>query len=274
MTYRLDPGDGSAVVVSDVPRLEHTYDGAGTYDGRLEVVDDEGLVGAVDVVLEPTGRVRFAADPFDRVVDRSWGEAADGGGYAHLWVDSDFTVDGRQGLFDLPRAGMTRSAWLPDTELASGDVGVTFSVSELPADDGVTWMSTSPRRVAFNTDYRARLRLFDDGSVRLGLAYRDGSGVDQTLVDVPVGGLEVERFAPYRVRVEARGTGPTVLRAKVWDARTPEPGWMITATDDTASLQTVGSPMMIAYIPSSYPVEALPVDVRVDNVVGIDRDLD
>ena len=63
----------------------------------------------------------------------------------------------------------------------------------------------------------------------------------QRAVGVVVPGVSIAAGDRLEVRVEVTGTSPTTLRAKAWEAGSPEPaGWQTTATDATASLQAPG----------------------------------
>ena len=244
--YRFDPGDGSPAVESTGPRTTGTYAVAGTYRATLTVTDDDGLTataGRSVTVAAPVVR-DLLTDDFGRTVDRGWGEASDpaAGTWSSRWRAGDFSVDGDHGLVRLPRPGVTRSAWLDDVVVDDGEVQVSFGLGSSPRPGAEVLLSLQPRRVDHDLDYRARLRVLDDGSARLGLAYRDGGGVDRLLVEVGVEGLVVDEAGRYVVRVRASGTAPTVLEAKAWDSRDPEPGWQVRAVDATPGLQVPGSP--------------------------------
>ncbi|NKF32400.1 hypothetical protein HER21_38890, partial [Pseudomonas sp. BGM005] len=54
-----------------------------------------------------------------------------------------------------------------------------------------------------------------------------------------------------QVRVQAFGTNPTTIRAKVWKTGTTEPtGWQVSTTDATAVLQAPGHVGVAAYLGS------------------------
>ena len=55
----------------------------------------------------------------------------------------------------------------------------------------------------------------------------------------------------YKVRVQAIGTSPTRLRAKVWPASSPEPAsWADEVLDSEADLQTAGGVGFSWYVSS------------------------
>jgi hypothetical protein len=54
------------------------------------------------------------------------------------------------------------------------------------------------------------------------------------------------------MRVEATGTNPTTIRAKVWEAGTAEPtSWSRSVTDSTPALQQAGAVGFYTYLSSS-----------------------
>ena len=56
----------------------------------------------------------------------------------------------------------------------------------------------------------------------------------------------------YEIAMQAVGTSPTTLRAKIWRTGTAEPNWQLTATDSTAALQRTGSPGVLYYASRSF----------------------
>ena len=55
-------------------------------------------------------------------------------------------------------------------------------------------------------------------------------------------GIVFETGAEYWLRAQFKGSAPTEIRAKLWDATALEPEeWLAVATDDTQVLQTAGA---------------------------------
>jgi len=55
-----------------------------------------------------------------------------------------------------------------------------------------------------------------------------------------------------QVRLQATGSAPTTLRAKVWPVGSAEPGsWQVTTTDSTAGLQSPGGVGVTTYMAGS-----------------------
>ncbi|MFB4351501.1 PKD domain-containing protein, partial [Microbacterium sp. CR_7] len=101
-----------------------------------------------------------------------------------------------------------------------------------------------------------------NGSVQLQV---QRSGV--TIASQNVSGLTVTAGTTLTVRVEASGTSPTTVRAKVWKAGAAEPGsWQVSASDSTAALQAPGQVGLAAYAGSG--LSNVPYLVRFDNLVA------
>ena len=67
-----------------------------------------------------------------------------------------------------------------------------------------------------------------------------------------VAGLTYAAQTSLRIRVQAAGTNPTVLHAKVWAATAAEPAaWGTTGSDSTAALQLPGGVGLMSYLSGS-----------------------
>jgi hypothetical protein len=87
------------------------------------------------------------------------------------------------------------------------------------------------------------------------------------LAAVTVPGLTVGPATVLRVRAQAIGTSPTVVRAKVWRDGDPEPAaWQLSATDSTPVLQAPGTVGIVTYLSGS--ASNAPVTVIVDDLVA------
>jgi hypothetical protein len=72
------------------------------------------------------------------------------------------------------------------------------------------------------------------------------------LVSQTLTGLTVAPGDKLNVKVQANGTSPTTLRAKVWKVGSAEPAaWGATTTDSTAALQGAGGVGFEAYLSGS-----------------------
>ena len=126
---------------------------------------------------------------------------------------------------------------------------VTLSQDKVANGNGV-YVSYVARRVAGGGAYLSKVRLASDGSVRLSLVRRDVAGAEVTLMpETVLPGLTAGSAEELRLRVQAIGTAPTALKAKLWRAGSIEPsGWSATATDSTPSMQGPGDIGVSAYL--------------------------
>ena len=265
LSYAWDFGDGSTGTgVSPT----HTYAQEGPRTARVTVTDGDGLASTASVDVTPRAPSVFSArDTFSRSVGSGWGSAERGGPWSLRYNASSFSVTDGQGVVDLPGSGKLRTAWLTDVAETSSSTTVRTSLSRLPSGSDQTYVWVVPRQVALDSDYRARVRVASDGSVRLAAARRTGTGVDTTLgAEVAVPGLVAAPGAQLSVRTEAEGTDPTTVRAKVWATGTPEPAaWQVERTDSTPSLQAPGGVALAAYMTGS---SSAALQVRFDELTS------
>jgi PKD repeat protein len=262
-SYSWDFGDGTPPASGAQP--EHDYAEAGTYPVTLTVTDDDGAPGSVTqpvTVTEPGTTTDVARDAFDRTVSNGLGTADTGGAWSTSGTASNFAVSGGAGAITIPAAGNTRSAWLGSASSTDTDLLLTLSLDKRPSNSGA-YLDVVGRRVAQNTEYRARVILAGNGRITVALTTLRGSSSAVTLasgVQLP-SSITYEPGSELNVRFQVTGTGPTTLRLKVWPAGTPEPaGWQRTATDSFAALQAPGGVGLTGYLSGS--VTNAPVVVR------------
>lgn len=206
--------------------------------------------GSTDVPTPPAIPTT-AKDTFSRTANKGFGTADSGGVWSVSSSSSDYSVSGGVGRLVTP-AGSTRSTQL--NGVSSSDSDVTAKVSAPRPTAGSLYMGVYGRRTA-GEDYRAQAIVSSAGKVQVSLQ-RTGA----TLSSATVAGLTYVTGDSLRVRMQATGTNPTVLRAKVWKVGSAEPSsWQVTATDSTPSLQTAGSPGVLSYLSGS----ATPTSVTV-----------
>lgn len=198
------------------------------------------------------------SDDFDRTVTSGWGSADIGGAWTTT-TPGKFAVNGQVGTMSVA-AGATVKTWLGDLVWTSADVQATVSTDKAPAGSG-PWVLVQARRVTDDLHYAARVKLNGDGTVGLHVTAGDGTAIAGGMVE----GLTFTGGERLRVRVQAEGTSPTTLRAKVWAEGDPEPAvWNVEATDTTEGLQTAGTIGIRAYLPGS--ATNAPVGVLVDDL--------
>lgn len=201
-----------------------------------------------------------AFDSFDRTVTSGLGTSGYNGGPEEWTVAraaSDFSVSDGAAHLKVGR-GLTRSAYLENLALTEVEAATTFSTTTSPTGGGVFESLVVRRRDG--SDYNARLVLRRTGEVKLAV-FRGETALKTVLVD----GLTVTRGIKVRVRLQATGTNPTVLRARAWRVGVAEPSrWRVISSDSTSSLQGAGSVGVRSYLSAS--ATSAPVVTDVDDV--------
>ncbi|HLL62748.1 MAG TPA: hypothetical protein VK401_06855 [Propionibacteriaceae bacterium] len=174
----------------------------------------------------------YAADYFDRTSRRGWGSDDMGNRWVTTQrVAADFTVRDGAGVVRAP-ADRARLAYL-DLNRENADVTAAVQVDELGSV-----VSVVGRRVG-EDDYRVVVTVAKNRAVSVALVGR------QERQTVPlannVGLLDPYAEPGLRIRMQAYGVRPTVLRAKVWPEGEEEPqAWTIAGQGDYEPLQRGG----------------------------------
>ncbi|THG30798.1 LamG-like jellyroll fold domain-containing protein [Naasia lichenicola] len=263
-SYAWSFGDGSTATGATA---SHTYASAGAYTVILTAKDDKGATGtstrsiSVSTTTTPPATGTVANDDFTRTVSGGLGAAVIGGAWTNSSSTSTvYSVDGASGRLSTAAAGKTYESYLTGATSSSVDVTSTVAFSAVPVG-GSAFASVIARRVG-TVDYRARAVVAAGGAVSLQL---QASG--STLTSVAVSGLSYAVGDRLQVRVQATGTSPTTLRAKVWKVGSTEPAaWQLTTTDATAALQGTGYLGLGSYVGSA--VTTLPVTVSFDDYLA------
>lgn len=261
--YAWDFGDSTT---GSGPTVDHTYATAGTYAVTLTVTDDDGATGIVTKnvsVTAPPANAILAADVFGRTLASSWGNADTGGAWSTTGTAANYGVGNGVGTMILGAPGITRSASLGGVTAAAADIQVKASMDKI-GNGGGTFISVTGRRVGAD-DYRTKLKVSATGATTLYLTRIQG-GVETILTTTAVSGLVLAAGEPVHLRMQVTGSGTTTLRAKVWRDGTVEPAtWLLTATDNAASLQAAGTTGVLGYLSGS--ATNSPVTVRFDDYV-------
>jgi PKD repeat protein/pimeloyl-ACP methyl ester carboxylesterase len=177
-----------------------------------------------------------ASDAFERSMAGGWGEADVGGPYT-VTAASDFAVAGGVGTITPSTVNGFKSARLLSVAAQDFDLTVRVSTDRLAAG-GDQNAYVEVRHLDTTNAYRLRVGFEPDADVVLQW-HKVAAGVTSTLAaEAEVAGLTHAANAWFNLRVQAEGSDPTSLRAKVWAAGTGEPaGWTLTASDSEPALQ-------------------------------------
>lgn len=239
-------------------KVSHTYTSAGTFAVQLTVTDDDGATGVASKTVtvtapppDPDPGALFASDDFTRTTSSGWGSADNGGAWTTSSGASLFSTTGSVGRIALT-TGSGPSIFLATPSVVSSDVRV-IATTDKPATGGGTYATVLARRIAGQGDYRAKIRLISGGQVSVQLIRATTAGQENAIGSaVTVAGLSFAPQTGVRIRVQATGTSPTTIRAKVWAANATEPSaWTVSGSDSTAGLQSAGGIGLMGYLSSS-----------------------
>ena len=134
-----------------------------------------------------------------------------------------------------------------------------------PVGAGV-YFSAGARTISTN-DYRAKVKVASTGGLTLYLT-RVVANAETTLTSVVLpASANYTVGSSLQLRVQAEGTSPTTVRAKVWRTGTTEPAaWQLTATDSTGGLQVPGGVGIATYLAGT--VTNQPVTLSFDDLVA------
>ncbi|MEV5575710.1 LamG-like jellyroll fold domain-containing protein [Spirillospora sp. NPDC052269] len=238
----------------------HLYQAAGSYTVKLKVTDDKGVATEFtsSVAVKPQNLV---TDGFTRTVASGWGSTTPGG--AWTVYGGTFSTSGGVGWIKMTKAGALGGAGLKSVASTSNDLTFQLSADRNPTGAGVAAYGT-PRTIGGAGEYRARVRMAA-GKVYLRLSKTNASGTETALgSEKVISGIAFNAWTRLRVRVQAVGTAPTTLRAKVWAAGQSEPSaWTLSMTDATAALQRGGGVGVRAYTAKN---TAVPVRLSLDDL--------
>lgn len=146
-------------------------------------------------------------------------------------------------------AGAGPSIALNGVASTSTDLTLSANIDKVATGGGI-YITASARSIAGVGSYGLKTRFLADGSLSAALT-RTVSGAEATMATGVVAGPHAAGDT-WRIRVQASGTSPTTIRAKVWRAGTNEPAsWLVTTTDSTAVLQAPGGIAFSPYLSGS-----------------------
>ncbi|WP_255559633.1 PKD domain-containing protein [Mumia sp. zg.B17] len=248
-SYAWTFGDGTTATGASPQK---TYASAGTYAVKLTVTDDDGATGSVTrnvtVSLPPPDAV-IAQDTFGRTATNGFGTADVGGSWSTTWLASNYSVADGVGRLQMHVAGGTSTAWLSSVSGTSTELTAEVRAEKVLTGSGIfAWFGV---RGSVNDGYRVRLRLQPDGQVVVSPSRFVGAA-ESLLASTVAPGLSYQLGDVLKVKVQAVGTSPTTVRAKVWKTGEAEPAsWTASATDSTAALQAAGGVGVSGYLGGS-----------------------
>ncbi|GAA4344535.1 hypothetical protein [Angustibacter luteus] len=215
------------------------------------------VVAMLSSIWAASGNVAFGgptttfADGFDRTVQHGLGSAEQGGAWQLGGSSAGTSVaSGAAHLALATGAGV--DAELKSVTTASTDLLSTLAIARPNTKGGGTYVTFVGRRVG-RDQYSAVLRYRSDGQLALSLF--GGPPVSTSnLGGVIVPGATAAAQTPLVVRLSVQGLSPTKLAAKAWPVGAPEPAaWMVSRSDNRASLQRAGSVGLSVYQSSGSP---------------------
>ncbi len=218
----------------------------------MTVTDDKGATGTTShqVSVSPGAVTPFAADEFGREVSGGWGVADIGGAWTRSGSAANFSVTGGVGRIRMSSAGAGPGMTLSSVSQTDTDVRVQLGADKAATGGGI-YLTVQPRVLATGDKYFADVRLVAGDGVAVTLG-RTVGGTDRYLLTRTIAGLGVVPGTLLQARVQAVGTSPTTLRAKVWAVGTPEPSsWSASVTDTTTALQAPGGIGLHTYLSGS-----------------------
>ncbi|MER2137000.1 MAG: PKD domain-containing protein, partial [Arthrobacter sp.] len=245
-SYAWTFGDGST---GTGRTAAHTYTRAGTYTVTLTVTDSDGAtaVQAGQIRIVSAVPLVYALDSYGRTSNSGWMTADQGGAYTHVGSLANFTVADGLGRLRLASAGAGLTTYLSSVNAVDTEVQVELGLDKAATGGGV-YQSVFVRDIAGKGNYAAKIRYMSNGTVGVSLNRDDVYLVPQTTI----AGLAYGPGDRLTVRVQATGTSPTTLRAKVWKTGEAEPvQWQLSATDSTQALQAPGRIGLNGYLSGS-----------------------
>ena len=242
-SYAWSFGDGSGGTGRN---LTHAYAAVGTYPVTLSVTDQRGAVGRISDTVTVTSAAVLARDTFTRSASGTWGRALTGGAWS-LTGASRASVAGSAAQFSMP-AAYSGTAVLPSVSTTNAQVTTEFSVDKVYAGSGEGAYVAAVGRSVGDNQYAGRIVIDSAGGVRLYLL-RDFTALAPSVV---LPDVTVTPGAHYFLSVQAAGSSPTRVAAKVWQAGTAEPStWQTVADDSYSALQSPGTVGLFTYMPGT-----------------------
>lgn len=143
---------------------------------------------------------------------------------------------------------------------------MSFTTDQAATGGGI-FTTISGRRVSSTDDYRLNVRLSSTSKVVVSIGALQGSATAVTLSSSVTLPGTYSPGTDVHVRLQAQGTSPTTIRAKVWlEGETEPSAWTVSATDSYGPLQAPGAIGFAAYLSGSATVA--PVNLNLHKLVA------
>ena len=249
--------------------MDHTFATGGSYSVTLTVTDDRGGkdTETKNVVATAPANHPFAADAFSRTAATGLGAADLGGTWSLVGGATSFAVNSGVGIWKLPTAGASRTAYLGSTLRDSTDLTMDLSPSVI-ANGGGTYLTVLGRRITDKLDYRTNVKVTSAGKVTVSLGALPGlHHRGQPVLDGDPARHDRGRRRDPRPDADLRDRldhGTDQGLAGLGQRTFGLDG--VRATDSYAGLQAPGSVGLTAYVSGS--TTTLPVNVSVPELVA------
>lgn len=263
LSYGWNFGDGSAAVTGKT--ASHTYAAAGSYQVTLTATDPDGLkdTATATVSVQATAGP-LAQDAFGRTVQGGWGEADLGGIWTRTGGTSTAAVSGGMGHLVGANPGSGPAIYLPAMQ-GTDAVGTIQVQLDKPPTGGGAYLYFSPRYFSNANQYLLKSRITSTGGLQVQLV-RTLEGTETLLATTYQSEFGYQAGQVINLKVSVTGTSPTRLAARAWAAGDAEPaGWLLEASDSTASLQAPGGVGLRLYVSGS--ATNTPLTASFDNLV-------
>ncbi len=223
----LDTSGFSGAELPSVPGDDDGDGGALAPDGASSDADADADTDTIPVI---------ARDTFSRTSVDELGIAEIGGAWTTAGAPEAFAVSSGAARITLAN-GSTRTGTLDG--VSADDVDAQLVMTTDKVTNGTAYLSLVARSVG-SAEYRCRL-VVDGGSAHATISRLDGNdSLTHVATSAPL--FVVTAGEGMRIRCQARGTGPTELRMKLWRAALAEPtAWTLVASDPTPSHQAPGA---------------------------------
>ena len=208
----------------------------------------------------------LAKDAFARSQTKSWGSADTGGSWSIFGSGLAFSVSNGTGRMTSSKAGTGFQANLESVSSTSTEASVKVTLSKVANGGGV--FASLGARVNGNNDYRAKVKIAANGVLTIYLV-RVVNGAETTLASKVLGtSFNYAASNSLMLKVQAKGTTSTALKAKVWKVGQAEPAWQLEKTEAApASLRNGGGIGLSTYLSGS--TTNTPVTVMFDDLQAV-----